>query len=169
MLDFTKRQRKMTKDYDENMTVAEYNESLKEKIEVDEFESSRLHDEVVEEVESEIAELQIREVGSRKNEIYWEGEILVVKTRSGTIYRLEEQQSEVVENIRASCIRRERQRNGQIEESIDEVLAGTKLFIKSCISPKLNEDNFDFKKLKGSESMALQRALNELYDMGQFL
>lgn len=105
---------------------------------------------------------------TRSNDIYWEDSKLVFKTRSGKVYKFEEQTGQIIKDARTSStmIRVER---GQRVEELNEDLFYNKMIVKSCVEPQLKESEFDINKLPGSEGLGLRKVINELYDIQAFL
>lgn len=104
-----------------------------------------------------------------KNEMYWEGEFLIVKTRRGKTYKFEEQNESVLSDARKVATMQKRDRNGNVTPELNEELMFTKMLVGSCVEPKLIESEFDLNALKGSEAMLLRKALFKLYDLDSFL
>ena len=110
----------------------------------------------------------LEEVKKAKNEVFWEGEHLIVNTRSGNSYKLEEQIGEVIDKaIKTSTVRRENR--GVVTKTLKENSMFSTLIVKSCVEPVLKENEFDISKLKGSETILLKKAIAKLYDISNFL
>jgi hypothetical protein len=108
------------------------------------------------------------QVKKRRSEIYWEGDQLICVMRNGTMYKFEEQTGGIIEEAARSATVRRTER-GQVVEELKENLMFNKLICKSCVEPVLKESEFEINKLKGSETVALKKAMLELYDIESFL
>lgn len=103
-----------------------------------------------------------------KNTYAWVGEQLVATTRSGKVYKFEEQIGDVIEKA-AKVATIKRKEGNQLVTTLDEVTMYNTLICRSCVEPELDETTFDMNKLKGSETMLLKKVMLELYDLESFM
>jgi hypothetical protein len=101
-----------------------------------------------------------------KNSIEWEKGLLVIKTRSGKYFKLEEQTGKVFDKAVKVSTKKVRIGNTVTDELNEEMLEEL-LFIKSCVEPILKEGEFEINSLLASETITIKKALAELYDLNQ--
>lgn len=104
----------------------------------------------------------------KRNNMSWKDDKLIVETRSGKVFELEEQLGSVLEDA-AKVATTKKQQGDKIFNELNETVLYNTLICKSCVEPVLNEMDFDITKLKGSEMVLLKKAIMELYDIHNFL
>ena len=104
----------------------------------------------------------------KKNSMTWKGDKLILETRSGKVYGLEEQLGSILEDA-AKVATTKKQQGDKIVSDINEKVMYNHLVCKSCTNPTLNEMEFDIAKLKGSEMVLFKKAIVSLYDIHTFL
>jgi len=103
-----------------------------------------------------------------ENTLGWEKGLYVLRTRSGKVYRLEEQSGKVFSQARKVSTMIKKTRQGETEETNTEMMYNI-LIIKSCVEPVLKQSTFNLDDLPGSESLMLRKAIMDLYSMDAFL